>query len=90
MSLWSKLLLAAVAAVGSHMLILIHGEWHMQAPFILRLYLALSVLAVIAEVASGGDRYLLSLGRSALLVGAYGTAFFVSLDVMREGVMAGN
>ena len=83
LSLPSKLVLAAVAGVGSHNMVFINGEWHMQAPLILRAYIFLAVITYIAEIINGHSSYLQSGGRSLLIVGTYGATLFMSMAFYR-------
>ena len=79
----TKLILAAVAGVASHNIVFIHGEWHMQAPLVLRAYIVLAVITYIAEIINGRSCYLQSGGRSLLIVGTYGATLFMSMAFYR-------
>lgn len=78
-----KLYTVAAAGVLSHNIIFIHGEWHMQAPLIVRVYIALAILTFVFEAASSDDGYLRIFGKALLVISTYATSLFTSMTIYR-------
>ena len=81
MSLSLKLVAATAAGVGSHLSYFIHGEHHMEAPFLV-LLLPLYFLAVFVSQTSSDDVYQ-GLKTSTLVCGTYAAALYTSIVVYR-------
>lgn len=82
MLLLLQLPVAAMAGFASHQVLFIRGEWHMQAPIVLRVYVTLIVLTCITEIL-GGDEILGNLKRSFMVIATYATSLFTSMTIYR-------
>ncbi|TRX93374.1 hypothetical protein FHL15_005649 [Xylaria flabelliformis] len=73
----------AICGVLSHLLIFIHGEWHMQAPKLFTIY---SILAPVLFVASNnvGDGIHTHFTHTALLISSYAVGLFTSMTIYRR------
>lgn len=79
----TKLGFAAVAGIASHNIVFIHGEWHMQAPKVLCIYLFIAATIFIEEFCFGGDKAGRSLGEALQIIGTYGLSLFTSMVIYR-------
>ena len=83
MSLPYQVICAAAAGLFSHNVVFIHGEWHMQAPMLLRLYLSLALLTLAMEIWTTRVGIAIALGRTAAIICSYGTALLASMTLYR-------
>lgn len=79
----SELWVAGAAGVFSHVLIFIHGEWHLQATGLLRLYTILYAVITILEASYHALPWLQAIVASSQLCGAYALCLFASIVVYR-------
>ena len=78
-----KLVLAAAAGLLSHTTIFIHGEWHMQAPLLLRVYIGLAIATCIVESVSDSETPIKGVGRGFIIIIVYVTSLLTSLTLYR-------
>jgi hypothetical protein len=78
------LLLAAVAGVLSHNLLFIHGEWHMRAPLLFRLYVTLALLVFVAEAVLHAGEIIQTITQSLQIISSYAGALFASILLYRR------
>lgn len=83
MQLATKIILAAATGIASHNLLFIHGEWHMQAPRLLRIYLVLTLFACMEELRYSSGSAAERLEGALLLIGVYALSLLASLVVYR-------
>ena len=83
MQLSTKLILAAATGIASHNLLFIHGEWHMQAPRLLRIYLVLTLITCVGELRYSTGSAAERLGSALIIVGIYALSLLASLVVYR-------
>ena len=79
-----KLGIAAAAGVASHVCLFRQGEWHMQAPVLLRIALALSLCTFCAQVRYDTGFNSASLTASLSIILSYTTALFGSILLYRR------
>lgn len=79
----TKLGFAAVAGIASHHIIFIHGEWHMQAPKVLCVYLIIAATIFIEESSCGVNKPGRGVGRALQIICTYGMSLFTSLVFYR-------
>ena len=83
MHVLTKPILAAAIGIASHNLLFIHGEWHMQAPRLLRIYLVLTLFTCVEELRYSSGSAAERLGSALLIVGLYALSLLASLVVYR-------
>ena len=83
MSLSTKAILAAATGLASHNLLFIHGEWHMQAPRLLRIYIVLTCVICVEELRYSSGSVVERLGSALLIIGIYALSLLASLVVYR-------
>ncbi|KAI1377899.1 cytochrome P450 [Hypoxylon crocopeplum] len=74
---------AAVLGVSSHLAVFIRGEWHMQAPTLVKIYAFFALAVFITLCRLGLDTHT-SLKTTALLAGSYATGLFTSITIYRH------
>lgn len=79
----AKLILAAATGIASHNLLFIHGEWHMQAPRLLRIYLVLTLITCVEELRYSSGSATERLESALLIIGIYALSLVASLVVYR-------
>lgn len=77
-------LLAAALGVTSHLGIFIRGEWHMQAPFLVKLYAFLAFAIFCAEHSLPEADITTSLKITAVLAASYAAGLFSSIVIYRK------
>lgn len=82
-SVGTQTALSAIAGLLSHLLLFIHGEWHEQAPALLRLYAGLAVLVYLVEANVFSYGFVNGIRPAAAVVGAYAGALFGSMIIYR-------
>ena len=83
MLLSKQFILAAATGVASHNCIFIHGEWHMQAPVLLRDFLFLAVAACIGEIYLGDGGPSRNILDALLVICTYAVGIFASIVAYR-------
>lgn len=84
MLILSKLGIATAAGVASHLGLFRHGEWHMQAPVLLRIALALSLFIFGAQIRYETGFNSASLTTSLSIILSYVAALFSSILLYRR------
>ncbi len=79
-----KLCLAAVLGLFFHNAIFMHGEWHMQAPTILKLHIAAFLLIFLLQSVNGADRGVESFSESFLVISTYLMITLASMVIYRK------
>lgn len=79
-----SLYVAFVLGVLSHNCLFIYGEWHMQAPTILKAYFVLSLAVLLMELKYGARSFLESLMASVYIIATYAIAIFTSITIYRK------
>jgi hypothetical protein len=81
-----KVSLSAVAGLLSHTFLFIRGEWHLQAPFLFRLYLILALVLLLLEWEFSGSDSFQALTTWFLEILAYIAALFGSIFIYRTSL----
>ena len=76
--------IAAILGVLSHLCIFIHGEWHMQAPAILKVHTVLSVLIFLVKVNNQHEALPESCKQTFAIISSYASALFISMVIYRK------
>lgn len=84
MLILSKLGIAAAAGIASHLCLFRHGEWHMQAPILFKIALALSLSIFGAQLRYGTGFNSASLTTSLSIILSYNAALFSSVLLYRR------
>jgi hypothetical protein len=82
MSTLSKPIFASCAGVLAHYLVFIHGQWHLQAPAVVKAHLILGLSVIALEIWNRGNTYKSYVGALALNF-CYLTSLFASIIVYR-------
>ena len=80
----SKVSVAAALGVCSHHGFYIRGEWHMQAPTILRFYVTLSLLVLLIELSYGAGSVHQRFYTAFFIITAHFTAICLSIAIYRK------
>ena len=83
MGLSIQLLFAVVSGGLAHRLFFIQGEWHMQAPTLLRLYSLIYIVATALEVKMNNQSIGWSFTKSSLICASHVISLFFSIVVYR-------
>ena len=83
MDLSIQLLFAVVSGVLTHRLFFIRGEWHMQAPTLLRLYSLIYIVATALELKTNDQSIGWSLTKSSLICTSHVVSLFFSIVIYR-------
>ena len=80
----TRILGAVLAGIASHVCIFIKGEWHLQAPKVFRIYLALFAVVVTLETLYSHNGSASGFSRGFWMVIAYCTSLFASIAIYRQ------
>ena len=76
-------MIAAATGLGSHLLFFIHGEHHMSAPILGRLYLGFFIIIYLLELYVRHCPYPSAGKNTMIITGSYAAALFSSITVYR-------
>ena len=83
MALITQMVLASAAGVISHLGYFIHGEHHMQAPKLLRLYSVLPLIVFLLELSTYAQGFQEAFSATVAVVLSYATSLFSSIVIYR-------
>ena len=76
-------IVAAIAGVASHVLIFKHGEWHLQAPSIVRAYLGCLTGITLLAYLQGQPSFASAVASSLSAFAVYGASLYTSIVAYR-------
>ncbi|KAI2615890.1 cytochrome P450 [Hypoxylon sp. NC1633] len=74
---------AFLLGIASHLALFIRGEWHMEAPLLVAVYFAISLVILSAELYLGHDIET-SLLKTEIMIGSYAVGLLTSIVVYRK------
>ena len=81
--LYCKICFAIVAGLFSHLMLFIHGEWHLRAPLILRIYILFSLLLLVLEMNSDHAGMTQAFLAWSSIITVYAGSIFGSMTIYR-------
>ena len=76
-------IIAAVTGLVSHLTYFIHGEHHMNAPILGRLYLGVFIMIYILELLVRDCSYSTAMKNASIVLGSYTIVLFGSITIYR-------